>query len=170
MSSPLIQRIELLNGEIIDMRRDAAHPLNPPHANCVRKLLRVFQAHLSSENYVIDSQNPLQLSDKSLLQPDLVILPYGKELLRAGHLQGLYVMLLIEVSDSTYDYDRHTKFKAYAKTGIPEYWIIHLKESQIEVYTEPTDETYTQHKVYKKAFRTSLGFSLDLDDLLSFRI
>ncbi|WPP53442.1 hypothetical protein [Catalinimonas niigatensis] len=36
------QRMELVCGEIIDMRRSGAHPINPPHATCMRKLTRFF--------------------------------------------------------------------------------------------------------------------------------
>lgn len=159
------QRVELLQGDIIDMS-----PINPPHANCVRKLLRLFDQHLPSQKYVIDSQNPLQLSNESLLQPDLVVLPYHDALLRAGHLQGSDAALVVEVSDSTYQYDRKVKYYAYAKGDIPEYWIIHLKKSHIEVYTTPTDGEYSQKNVYDRPFTSSLGFIVNPIDLTSFNL
>ena len=160
---PADQRIELLNGEIIDMS-----PINPPHATCLRKLLHTFREHLPAKDYIIDLQSPLRLSDDSLPQPDLVVANYQPELFQLGHLQGKDVRLVIEVADSTYHYDRYTKFKAYASTGIIEYWIVNLKKSQLEVYTSPIGEAYTQTRLYKEAFTTTLGFHFDLNNLLSF--
>ncbi len=34
--------------------------------------------------------------------------------------------MAIEVSDTTYRYDRTEKFHAYASGGIPVYWIVNL--------------------------------------------
>jgi Uma2 family endonuclease len=47
------------------------------------------------------------------------------------------VLLLIEVSDTTLDYDRGEKLPAYGQAGIPEVWILNLSDRTIEVYREP---------------------------------
>ena len=46
--------------------------------------------------------------------------------------------MLIEVSETTLPQDRGLKLAAYARDGIPVYWIVNLVDRQVEVYTRPT--------------------------------
>lgn len=51
-------------------------------------------------------------------------------------------LLVVEVSDTTLDFDRSKKASLYAQAGIPEFWIVDLSERKLEVYREPaTDAT-----------------------------
>ncbi len=45
--------------------------------------------------------------------------------------------LIVEVSDTTYVYDRHEKTSLYALAGVQDYWIVRLKTRQVEVYRQP---------------------------------
>jgi Uma2 family endonuclease len=45
--------------------------------------------------------------------------------------------LLIEVSESTIDYDREEKLPAYGRAGIQEVWLVNLNDETIEIYREP---------------------------------
>jgi Uma2 family endonuclease len=47
------------------------------------------------------------------------------------------MFVLIEVSDTTLDYDRREKLPVYGRAGIPEVWILNLSDQTIEVYREP---------------------------------
>jgi len=58
--------------------------------------------------------------------------------------------LQIPVSPMT----RGKKLRAYARSGIPEYWIVNLGDSCVEVYRDPQGETYAEH------FRRVSGESL----------
>lgn len=154
------QRMELVCGEIIDMS-----PINPPHATCVRKLIRFFQEHLTIEKYVYDVQNPLKLSDDSLLQPDLVISHLRPGLLENEHIKAEDVALLIEVADSSYRYDCEDKYALYSSAGIPTYVIINLNQRQAEVYTQPEEDQYTLKQIVKDQF-TVLDMQIKMDDVL----
>lgn len=158
---PPDQRMELLSGEVIDMS-----PINAPHAYCVTLLNRFFTRQLPPDLYIVSIQNPIQLSVHSLPQPDVVIARFREGLLDQEHIQAKDIVLLIEVADSSYEYDRHIKFKEYAQAGIPEYWIVNLPQRQIEVYTQPKEDRYTQTKIRKEAFDTSLGHSLSPVEIL----
>jgi Uma2 family endonuclease len=46
-------------------------------------------------------------------------------------------LLVIEVADSSLDYDRNVKASLYADMQVPEYWIINLVENVLEVHREP---------------------------------
>ena len=45
--------------------------------------------------------------------------------------------LVVEVSDSTLQYDRRDKGRMYARAGIPVYWVVNVQDGQVEVYTDP---------------------------------
>ena len=53
------------------------------------------------------------------------------------HPQPEDVFLLIEVSDTTLDYDRDEKLPAYGRAGVAEVWLVNLVDGTIEVYREP---------------------------------
>gem|GEM_PF-2389728 len=50
-------------------------------------------------------------------------------------------MLVIEISDSTLDYDQTTKLAVYAEAGITNYWIVNLQVRQLECYSQPDQNT-----------------------------
>ena len=51
-------------------------------------------------------------------------------------------MLLIEVADSSLDYDRGVKGRLYARHEIGEFWIIDLERRQITVHRQPRNDDY----------------------------
>ena len=55
-----------------------------------------------------------------------------------GYVREQNADCLIEVAESTLERDRGGKLIAYAKGGVPTYWIVDLVERQIEVYTQPS--------------------------------
>ena len=56
---------------------------------------------------------------------------------------------MVEINNSTLDYDQTTKLEAYARNHIPEYWIYHLRTNQLEVCTHPDGKTYTLRQMLK---------------------
>lgn len=46
--------------------------------------------------------------------------------------------ILVEVAESSLEHDRTTKARAYARAAIPFYWIVNLRDGQVEVYSDPT--------------------------------
>lgn len=58
--------------------------------------------------------------------------------------------MVIEVSESSLAYDRGAKLRAYAKAGIPEYWVVNLSDGLLEVYRDPDAEVgYRSRHVLK---------------------
>jgi Uma2 family endonuclease len=74
--------------------------------------------------------------DKAPL-PDLLILRGNLKEYRTRRPEARDVALLIEVADSSLKIDTGTKLQAYAKSGIPSYWVVNLKDGVIHVYTNP---------------------------------
>jgi Uma2 family endonuclease len=124
-------RVELLNGEIIDMS-----PIGPFHGGLVNRLIRIFTKK-SKGRWMVSAQNPLRLDDHSEPEPDVMLLKPAPDDYTSRHPQPDDVFLLIEVSDSTLEYDHEEKLPAYGRAGVTEVWIVNLNDATIEVYREP---------------------------------
>jgi Uma2 family endonuclease len=123
-------QIELLEGFLISKM-----PKNPPHRLSTGLLQDALLAIIPA-NYHLNLQEPITLVDGEP-ESDLVIVR-GKRLdYRDRHPTGADVVLVIEVSDASLERDRTIKQRIYARAGIPIYWILNLRDRQLEIYTEP---------------------------------
>ena len=132
-----IDRVELLDGDIIVMP-----PIGDWHAFGVNRIVAVFPSTLLKEQAILSVQNPVRLDAGSEPQPDVMLLRWRDDFYRNGHPGPGDVLLLIEVADSTVEFDRTVKLAAYARAGIPEVWIVNRPSQRIEVYTEPSGDKY----------------------------
>ncbi len=87
-------------------------------------------------------QNPVTLRPLSEPQPDLALLKFRSDHYAEALPTAADVLLVIEVSDTTLDYDRGDKLNLYASHGITEYWIVNLQSKRIEVYRDPHANGY----------------------------
>jgi Uma2 family endonuclease len=124
-------RVELLNGEIIDMS-----PIGPFHGGVTNYLVEIFTA-ASKRRWMTSVQNPVRLDDHSEPQPDLVLLKPSSDFYRKRHPLPEEVYLLVEVSESSLETDREEKVPAYGRAGIAEVWIVNLVEQAVEIFREP---------------------------------
>jgi len=53
-----------------------------------------------------------------------------------------HVDLLVEVANTSLSSDRGRKLRLYASGGYPLYWIVNLKQGQLEVYSQPEGTRY----------------------------
>lgn len=133
-------RIELIEGDLIDMA-----PIGSKHASTVIRLERLLIKAVG-EKAVVSGQNPLSLSNQSVPQPDVMVLKPRADDYFDALPESADVLVLIEVADSSIDYDRNTKLPLYAREGIPEVWIIDLNAQLLERYTLPSGGSYSQHE------------------------
>ncbi len=59
------------------------------------------------------------------------------------------VFLLIEVADSSLDYDRGEKADLYAKARIADYWVINLIDLCVEVFRDPQRGHYRSLQTFE---------------------
>lgn len=137
-------RVELIEGEVVQMA-----PVGVKHAGCVRSLTNLL-IRLLGEKAVVDSQNPLVLTERTEPQPDVVVLRPRDDLYRKVAIKPEDVLLLIEVADSSLPYDRDVKMPLYARSGIPEMWLIDLQSEEIEVLRQPTQKGFQQSRRLKR--------------------
>ncbi len=128
------ERIELIAGEMYQMS-----PIGARHVACVIALDELLH-NMVGRDAVVSVQNPIQMQDDTMPQPDLTVLR------RRSYISSLPtiadILLVIEVSDSTLAYDRGTKLPLYAAAGIAEAWIVDLAATTVERHTDPRDGQY----------------------------
>jgi Uma2 family endonuclease len=56
------------------------------------------------------------------------------------------VLLVVEVADTTGDYDRRIKVPRYARAGIPEVWVLDLRDRAIDLYRQAAGDEYREHQ------------------------
>lgn len=127
---------ELIEGEIIEMS-----PIGKHHASCVDRVNRLL-GRLASRAAIVRVQNPVRLSDFSEPQPGVTLLRPREDFYAAGHPGPNDVLLAVEVADTSAAYDRGAKVPLYARSGIPEVWLVDLTEDRIEIYARPSAGVY----------------------------
>lgn len=155
--------LELINGEIIYM-----NPIGSQHAAMVEKLkdVLVFQLHGKA---LVRSQNPIILSDFTEPEPDICVVKFRDDYYSEKHPESSEVLLIIEVADTSLEYDREVKLPLYAEAKIPELWIINLQEKYLEQFSSPENGKYHSHTIFKSGQANSLSSEvrIELDSLFS---
>ncbi|EDN70444.1 Protein of unknown function DUF820 [Beggiatoa sp. PS] len=139
---PPTAKMELIEGEIIEMA-----PIGPTHAGCVFNLIELF-ASQKGKTAFLNVQNPIQLSNFSEPEPDVVLLRPNSQLYKQGHPTAADILLLIEVADTSVQYDRDTKIPLYASDGIIECWLVDLNAKIVEIYQNPTKNGYIDKQTF----------------------
>ena len=129
-------RVELLDGDLVVMP-----PIGNWHGGSVKLFANTFPPVLQGRA-IVAVQDPVTLDEHSEPQPDVTLLQCRDDFYRNGHPGPGDVLLLIEVADSSVEFDRTVKLAAYARAGIPEVWIAARPERRIEVYTDPDAGSY----------------------------
>jgi len=140
--------VELIDGMLVRKdRRDregSIMTVGPGHSFTVTNLDELFDELLKSTGFHVRTQQPLTLSGTSEPEPDGSIVRGTAADYRKRHPGPSDTTVVIEVADSSLEYDRVVKLKKYAAAGIPVYWIINLRDNEVEVYLRPlpADERY----------------------------
>ena len=122
-------RVELIDGEILAMT-----PQRSPHATAVLLVQDALRVAFGTGVH-IRTQLPLALGQDSEPEPDAAVVAGAVRDYRDGHPQS--ALLVIEVADSTLAFDRDVKGSLYARSGIPEYWLVNLVDACVEVHRDP---------------------------------
>ena len=138
------ERVELIEGEILVMA-----PIGPVHAADVDEFIAVFGQYAPGR-FRIRIQNPLRLNDGSEPEPDVALVRLRADRYTRSHPTPADVLLVVEVSDSSLEYDRNVKAHLYGRNGVPETWVKNLPEDCIERFTEPGPEGYAQHTIHRR--------------------
>jgi Uma2 family endonuclease len=140
---PFNIRAELIQGEILMMS-----PIGPPHHHFLQVLTDWSYEVAPRDQIAVHVQSPIRISTTgSEPQPDLVWTP--RRDFSRQHPNPEDVLLLVEVAESSLNYDRAIKLPTYALAGIVDYWIVNLIDEQIEVYRKPSGRSYQDKSIYR---------------------
>lgn len=158
-------RVELIDGEIRTMS-----PIGPLHAAIVRRIVKQLTAILG-DTAIVSPQCPVQLNDYSEPEPDVAVLRFRDDNYETAHPGSADVLLIIEVSDTSVDYDRNEKLPRYAAASIGEVWIVDIDRRTVEQYSQATHQQYARmQKVFAGEVVTSIvlaQISVPVDAILS---
>ncbi len=157
-------RLELVDGEIVEMA-----PIGHRHATCVRKMTERLTRE--RKRWLVDVHNPLSVSPRDELYPDLVLLRPRDDRYAGGIPSVADALLVIEVADTTLRYDRTVKLARYAAAGVQEVWIVDLEGARVWVHRKPLEGDYGEVFEARAGEIVTIsavpGFELAVDDILA---
>ena len=136
------KRLELIEGELLPMS-----PIGPLHETAVDLLAEWSFEQVRGHDIRVRIQQSIGVTGhQSAPEPDIAWV--RKSLYRSRRPQCEDVRLLIEVADTSLEYDRDVKGPLYARGGIPEYWLVNLEDSVVEVNRAPEGGGYNERQTY----------------------
>jgi Uma2 family endonuclease len=132
--------IELIDGILVrkDNSDAGGDPMThgPKHAFCVQQVMEL-NAEAKPHGWHLRQQLPITLTDNREPEPDVALVRGGIADYQDCHPGPSDCAAVIEVADSSLEYDRTVKAPIYASAQIPVLWIVNIPDRQIEVYQSP---------------------------------
>lgn len=130
---------ELIEGELIFMNAQGfTH-------DWLKTALARKLGRLLSEEFFVGAEVSLQLADRSIVQPDLLV-GWKREVVQTSEgflrIPADRIFLLIEVAVTTLSLDLGRKASLYAGQGVAEYWVVDANERTTWVHREPAAGGY----------------------------
>ncbi len=144
-------RVELIGGDVIEMT-----PIGRRHASCVARLDHLLGRELG-DTAVVWPQNSVRLDEHSEPQPDLALLRPRADFYASVDATAADVLLLIEVSDTTAEVDRRVKVPLYARSAVPEVWLVDLQQETVTIYLDPAPTGYRTARVVRRGENLAPG-------------
>ncbi|WP_346294367.1 Uma2 family endonuclease [Sphaerothrix gracilis] len=141
------ERTELIAGEIISMAAKGT-----AHASAVLLTQDLFKEGLGRRVFV-KSQDPIHLSDTSEPEPDIVIARRDPLAYSTHHPTPAEILLVIEVADSSLNYDLKTKAPLYAQARIADYWVLDVIARQLYVFRQPAAGQYQSQTILAESLK-----------------
>jgi Uma2 family endonuclease len=152
------ERIELIDGEIIDMGSEGE-----AHWNARAKLVNWLLRRLP-ESIMLAPDGPLRLSAENEPEPDFYLFAGD---MNVNDVRGESALLVVEISDTSLSKDKLVKAPLYAAHGVREYWIIDLASRTTFVHRQPNAGSYPEPRAV--AFDNTLSVAnivIKLSDVL----
>ena len=126
--------VQLIDGEIVEMT-----PQSRAHAVATRAVEEGLRFAFPA-GYDIQVQMPLALGQAAEPEPDVAVVPGSFRDYQEAHPD--HAVLIVDVADTSLEFDRTRKMELYARSRIPEYWIVNLVDRRLEVFRNPQVSNY----------------------------
>jgi Uma2 family endonuclease len=124
------ERIELIAGELT-----VREPQGGPHALAMELVGDALRS-VFGRGWRVRAQLPVALDDESEPEPDFsVVAGTAREAIEPIPSRPV---LIVEIADTSLNFDRHDKGSLYARSQVQEYWIVNLVGRVLEVYRQPS--------------------------------
>jgi len=143
-------RVELINGFLV--KKMTKRPRHSATVGVLEELLR----GMMPAGWHLRTEQPIRLPDYDEPEPDLAIARGKPGDYRQRHPGSGDVAMVIEVSESSLRVDRGDKLRAYARGGIPEYWIVNLVDRRIEEHRSPGPNGYASTTLHDPSARVAV--------------
>lgn len=142
---PIGERLELIDGFVTTMAAKGA-----AHSTANYRITKLFERTVGDQSCV-RSQEPIQLDNHSEPELDVAIVQLDSLDYVTHHPTPDEVLLVIEVADSSLRYDLEVKAPLYAKSRIPEYWVVDVADRKLHVFREPNESGYQLEWVLRES-------------------
>jgi Uma2 family endonuclease len=159
-------RVELIDGYMVDKMGK-----NAEHGYATKQALKALERRLPA-GCTWRKEEPVRIPAYDEPEPDVAIVRGSDADFEHRIPTAADVLLLVEVSGSTLNQHRGRKCTAYARGGIPVYWIVNLVNRQVEVYSRAGNTGYKLRKDYRPGQQVPVTIagrklpSIAVDDLL----
>jgi Uma2 family endonuclease len=129
------ERVELVRGVI-----RAMSPKNWAHVMTTKVVFRMLEDALRGRASVYQEAPLVAEGIDSEPEPDVLVCSNPDEW--AYRSRRTKPLLVVEVADSSLEYDLAEKASLYAEAGVPEYWVVNLVERVLVVFRDPLKGSY----------------------------
>lgn len=139
------QNLELVEGELINKMGK-----NRPHTNSLVLLMNWLMQTFGP--LFINPETPIDISPEdnptNEPQPDIIVLQRELSHFLLANPKPEDLRLVVEVADTSLQFDLTTKAALYARAGIAEYWVLDVAGRRLLVHREPTAGRYASVIAY----------------------
>jgi Uma2 family endonuclease len=123
------ERLELLDGLLL-----VKEPQSSAHMTAIRLAEEALRAAFGA-GWEVRPQGPIALDPQSEPEPDVSVVRGSPRDYRDAHPTS--PVLVVEVALASLELDRTRKSRAYARAGVPEFWIVNLVDRVLEIHRDP---------------------------------
>ena len=129
------ERFELIGGEAVPMC-----PKGRRH-EILSSELAFYMTQRASADLRVKAEAQLNLTDDAYLLPDILVYPTA---IKVPDVRGPTALLVVEIADSSLQFDTLTKAPICASHGVREYWVINARTLDTLVHRQPSASQYLQ--------------------------
>ncbi|HEY6342571.1 MAG TPA: Uma2 family endonuclease [Bryobacteraceae bacterium] len=150
----MIERCELIDGDLIDKMGQ-----NPPHAAAIRRTAVAFTEIFGADRILVQAPIEVAAGDQKWTwpEPDVAVLAQSSPEYDQRHPRGDELLVLVEVADTTVRQDAFKKRDIYARAGVPEYWVLAIRQRRLIVHRHLARGSYGEALVLAETEEVSLG-------------
>ena len=127
------ERLELIGGEVVPMASKGSR-----HEG-IKTSITFRWGRVCPDGYMYVQETGLRLDEHTYLEPDFIVYRRTKPL---AQLKGPDILLVVEVADSSLDYDLRRKPLVYASFGVRELWVIDAARRLVHRHLDRSAEGY----------------------------